>query len=471
MTVLLSTVHKICYDAGVTNKAVITNSITEGPVWKGLLVFFFPILLGTFFQQLYNTIDAVVVGQFLGKQALAAVSGGSAVYVNLLVGFFTGLSSGATIIISQFYGAKRKEELSRSIHTAMALSVWAGIGMSILGALITPWAMKIIATPEDILVPSITYLSIYFAGVLPMFIYNMGAGILRALGDSKSPFIILVAGCVANIILDLVFVAVLHQGVAGAAWATVISQVICMVLIFRKLIHQRDPDCRFYFSKMHFTPHLLRRIVHVGLPNGIQSSLYTISNLIIQSNVNSFGTNMAAAWAAYGRIDSIFWMTVSSFGVAITTYAGQNYGAGKNERIHKATKQGLLIMGGTSVLYTLIFYITGRWIFLLFTRDGEVIAEGMQMLHFLAPFFITYIPVEVLSGSIHGAGETFKPMIITMLGICILRIIWLFTAVPLHNTIIMVVACYPVTWTATSLSFFVYYKRGKWLRARSITNS
>ena len=244
-----------------------------------------------------------------------------------------------------------------------------------------------------------------------------------------------------------------------------------MILTFHKLIHQHNPECRFYFRRMHFTPHLLHRMIRVGLPNGIQSSLYTISNLIIQSNVNSFGTNMAAAWAAYGRIDSIFWMTVSSFGVAITAYAGQNYGAGKRERIHDATKQGLLIMSGASVFYTIFFYITGRWIFLLFTRDTGVITQGMQMLHFLAPFFITYIPVEVLSGSIHGSGETFKPMIITMLGICLLRIIWLFTAVPAHNTIITVIACYPVTWISTSTAFFIYYRKGKWLRAHTVIHA
>lgn len=444
-----------------------SSSITEGPVWKGLLVFFFPILLGTFFQQLYNTVDAVVVGQFIGKEALAAVSGGSAVYVNLLVGFFTGLATGSTILISQFYGAGRKAELSQSIHTGMALSVWAGVAMSVIGFLITPFAMSAIATPADIFTPSVTYLRIYFIGILPMFTYNMGAGILRALGDSRSPFLILVAGCGANIVLDLVCVAVLHQGVAGAAWATVASQALCMVLTFAKLMHQNDADCRFSFRRMKFAPNLLRRMVHVGLPNGIQSSLYTISNLIIQSNVNSFGTDMAAAWAAYGRIDSIFWMTVSSFGVAITAYAGQNYGAGKFGRIHEAAKQGLIIMGGAALFYTVTFYAAGRWIFLLFTRDSSVIAEGMQMLNFLAPFFITYIPVEVLSGAIHGSGETFKPMIITMLGICLLRVVWLLTAVPLCNTIIMVTACYPVTWIATSAAFFIYYRKGKWLRTKA----
>jgi putative MATE family efflux protein len=442
------------------------SSITEGPVWKGLLIFFFPILLGTFFQQLYNTVDAVVVGQFIGKQALAAVSGGSAVYVNLLVGFFIGLSSGATIIISQFYGAHQKSELSLSIHTAMALSVWAGIFMSILGFFITPWAMRIISTPEDIFEPSVSYLRIYFIGVLPMFIYNMGAGILRALGDSRSPFLILVAGCIANIILDLVCVAVLHQGVAGAAWATVASQALCMILTFARLMTQKDADCRFHFRHMRFTARLLSKMVRIGLPNGIQSSLYTISNLIIQSDVNSFGTDMAAAWAAYGRLDSIFWMTVSSFGTAITTYSGQNYGAGKYDRMKKAARQGMYIIGGASLFYTVAFLLTGRWIFLLFTHDESVISEGLSMMRFLAPFFITYVPIEVLSGTIHGSGQTFRPMIITMLGICVLRVAWLFTAVPLHRTITMVIACYPVTWIATSAAFFIYYRKGTWLHTR-----
>jgi putative MATE family efflux protein len=448
----------------IVNKRVeVTNTITNGPVWKGLLLFFFPIMLGTFFQQLYNTVDAVVVGQFVGKEALAAVGGGSAIYANLLVGFFTGLSSGATIIIAQFYGARQEKELSRAIHTAMALSVWAGILFSVAGALLARLAMEIIATPADIFEDSVVYLRIYFIGVLPMFIYNMGAGILRALGDSRSPFYILVAGCGANIVLDLVCVAEFHQGVAGAAWATVFSQAVCMVLIFIRL-RRLQGCCCFSFRQMRFTPHLLSKMVHMGLPNGIQSSLYTVSNLIIQSNVNAFSTDMVAAWAAYGRIDSIFWMTVSSFGIAVTTYAGQNYGAGNIDRVRRATKEGLLMMSAVSVIYGVLFWFTGRYIFLLFTKDVDVISDGMQMLHFLVPFFITYIPIEVMSGTIHGTGETFKPMIITMLGICVLRVIWLFIAVPLCRNIITVVACYPVTWIATSAAFFIYYRRGTWLR-------
>ncbi|MBP3708861.1 MAG: MATE family efflux transporter [Treponema sp.] len=448
------------------NATTISNAILEGPVWRGLLSFFFPIMLGTFFQQLYNTVDAIVVGQFLGKQALVAVSGGSSTYINLLVGFFTGLASGATIIISQFYGAHHERELHRAIHTALALSVWGGVVLTAIGILITPFAMRMISTPADILHPSIVYLRIFFTGVLPMLVYNMGSGILHAFGDSKSPFIILVIGCIANIALDLLCVALFKWGVAGAAWATVISQTVCMILTINKLAHQENRHCQFHITKMRFAPHLLRRMIVVGLPAGVQSSLYTISNLIIQSNINSFGTDTAAAWAAYGRFDSIFWMTASSFGIAITTFAGQNYGARKFKRIKQATREGLLIMSGAALLCTAIFYAVGQYVFLLFTKDEAVIAHGMHMLHVLAPFFIVFVPIEVLSGTIRGAGDTFKPMIITMLGICALRVVWLFTAVPLHNTLATVMACYPLTWIVTSVAFFIYYARGKWLHMR-----
>lgn len=443
---------------------ILYNPITDGPVWKGLLSFFFPILFGTFFQQLYNTVDAIVVGQFIGKEALAAAGGGSAVYINLLVGFFAGLTAGSSVLISQFYGAHRKEELSKSIHTSMALSFWAGIFMAAAGALLTPAAMRIIGTPADIFADSVTYLRIYFIGILPMFVYNMGAAVLRALGDSRSPFYTLVAGCGANIALDLLCVAVLKLGIAGAAWATVFSQTLCMIIILLVMMKQKDEYCRFIIRQMKFEKSILRRMIKLGLPDGVQSSLYTISNLIIQADINAFGTITIAAWAAYGRIDSIFWMTISSFGIAITTYAGQNYGACRYDRMDKATKQGLLMMGGTAVAYTILFWFTGNYIFKLFTKDEQVIEQGMYFLHFLAPFFITYISIEVLSGTIHGAGESLRPMIITMAGICVLRVIWLFTAVPLHNTPLTVVGCYPVTWIATSVVFFIYYKKGRWLK-------
>ena len=403
-----------------------TVSITEGPIWKGLLAFFFPILLGTFFPQLYNTVDAVVVGNFIGKEALAAAGGGTAIYINPPVGFFTGLSAGSTIIISQFFGAGRKRELAAAVRTAIWISVGLGIFMTAVGLILSRPALLVIETPQPVFDDSLLYLRIYFIGLLPMFIYNMGAGVLRA------------------------------------AWATVISQTFCMAVIIKKL--HRNSSFDFRITNIKPETNLLNKMMRLGLPTGIQSSLYTISNLIIQSNVNSFGTDMIAAVAAYGRIDAFFWMTISSFGTAITTFAGQNYGAHLISRIKKGTAEGLLMMSAISVFYTVLFYSTGKYIFRLVPADAAVIEEGMNILRFLSPFFIVYMPIEVLSGTIHGAGDTFRPMIITMLGVCVLRIVWLFAAVPLHRTINTVLACYPVTWITTSIVFIIYYASNAWLK-------
>ena len=443
---------------------VTSVSITEGPVWKGLLAFFFPILLGTFFQQLYNTTDAVIVGRFVGKEALAAVGGGTAVYVNLLVGFFVGLASGATVVIAQFYGARDQRETSRAVHTAAALALLAGAVMTAAGQAASPFAMRAIGTPDELFQASVIYLRIFFCGMIPMFFYNMGAGILRAAGDSKSPFYMLIAGCISNIILDLLFVAVLRMEVAGAAWATVCSQALSAVLIFI-VLHRVKDSYRLTIRELRLTPHLLRKIIGIGFPAGIQSVLYTVSNLIIQTHINAFGTDTIAAWAAFGRMDAIFWMTSSSFGVALTSFCGQNYGAKLYDRLRRAANDGIKMAAGAAIVLTLLFYVTGIYIYKLFTSDTQVIAIGMQILCFLAPFWITYEPIEVYSGVIRSSGASLVPMIITSTGVCMLRLLWLFIAVPLHPTMRMVLACYPVTWTVTSTMFIIYYLSGKWSNA------
>lgn len=330
--------------------------------------------------------------------------------------------------------------------------------MTATGLLLASLALSIIGTPQDIFHDSVLYLQIYFLGIIPMFIYNMAAGILRATGDSISPFVVLVIGCISNIIFDILFVPILNFGIAGAAWATVLSQVICMIIIIFQLY--RNNFFRFSIFKINPSLNLLKKMIKLGLPTGIQASLYTISNLIIQADINTFGTDMIASWAAYGRIDSFFWMTISSFGTAMTTFAGQNYGANQIDRIKKGTTQGLLMMGFTAIAYTIIFNFTGQYIYRLFTNDDTVIKEGMKILRFLSPFFIAYIPIEVLSGTIHGVGDTFRPMIITLLGVCALRLLWLFIAVPFYYTMPIVLACYPVTWITNSIVFFIYYKKG-----------
>lgn len=435
--------------------------LTRGPILRGILRFFIPIMLGTFFQQIYNTVDAIVVGRFVGKEALAAAGGGTAVYVNLLVGFFTGLASGSAIIISHFYGAGRKKDLDNAVHTAIWISLIMGAVMTGVGILSAPFALKIIGTPDSIFSASDAYLRIYFSGIIPMFIYNMGAGILRATGDSKSPLTILIIGAAINVVLDLVFVYVLSLGVRGAAGATVICQLICSIMILARM--RRDKNFLFRVKNIKTTPHIMYKMIRLGLPAGIQSSLYTVSNLLIQSNINSFGTDVIAAWAAYGRIDGFFWMTANSFGQALTTFSGQNFGAGNIERIKRGNFKSLVLMFCTAIFFAVLLNLTGPSLYTLFTADESVIKEGMSMLRYLSLFFVLYVPIEVFSGTIHGAGDAFRPMIITMLGVCFLRILWLFTAVPIHRSVVMVMSCYPVTWGVTSLAFIIYYNSGKWL--------
>ncbi len=437
--------------------------ITEGPIWKGLLSFFFPILVGTLFMQLYNTVDAVIVGRFVGKEALAAVGGATAVYLNLLIGFFVGLTAGAGVIVSQFIGADRQREIGRSVHTALMMALVGGIILTFCGLLFSPWVLRITKTPDEIFASSLQYLRIYFVSMIPMFIYNMGSSIMRAAGDSKSPLYILIAAVILNIFLDLLFVVAFGWKVAGVAWATVASQTVSMILI---LFWLEKSNTSIYFSprELAFTPHILVQMLRLGLPAGIQSTFYSLSNLIIQSAINSFGTTTIAAWAAYGKIDAIFWTIMTALGGAVTTFAGQNYGARKYERIRLTMKETMLISIAFTIFSGILFWFTGSSIFTIFTKDSDVISEGMKMLHFLVPVWITYISIEILAGVVRGAGASFVPMIITLFGVCALRVVWLFTAVPLHKTIYMVLASYPITWVVTSVAFWIYYASGKWLK-------
>ena len=433
-----------------------TTAITEGVIWQQLLLFFFPILFGTFFQQLYNTADAIIVGRFLGKEALSAVGGGTGTVVNLLIGFFTGLSSGGTVIISQFYGAKQSRDVNRAVHTTIALSIAGGLVITVLGVFYAPWMLRLLGTPDEILTLAVSYTRIFFLGILPTIVYNMGAGILRAVGDSRRPFYFLIAGTIINIILDFVFIAVFKWGVEGAATATIASQFITMVLVCRALM--KSYDCyRLVLKEIRFDAPILKRIIQLGIPTGLQSIMYTVSNLIIQANVNSFGTNTIAAWAAWGKIDSLFWMTINSFGIAVTTFAGQNFGAKKLDRVRKGTRQCFAIAAIATVLLVSVFMLFGRFFYKLFTTDETVIEEGLKILYFMAPLFITYIGIEVFSGTLRGSGKTLVPTLFTCGGVCILRIVWLSVAVPLNPVFYTVCAAYPISWVLTTILFFIYY--------------
>lgn len=436
-----------------------SNNITQGTIWKQLLGFFFPILLGTFFQQLYNTVDAVIVGNFLGKEALAAVGGGTSTVINLLIGFFTGLASGATVVISQYYGAQNEDRVHSSIHNAFALSIVCGILISIAGYCTAEPLLRLIATPEDIMPLALSYIHIYFAGGLVTVMYNMGAGIFRAFGDSKSPLYFLIAGCLLNIVLDILFVGPFKMGVEGAAYATVLSQVLSLILVIIVLRKKQD-CCRLIYKDIKFDKYMLKKTIYIGLPAGIQAVLYTVSNLIIQASINGFGTNAAAAWAAYSKLDSLYWMTISAFGIAITTFVGQNYGAGLMERSKKGVRTCLRMSLVATLLIEAVYLSFSRYGFMLFSSDNDVIDIGVGILNCIAPFYFTYILIEILSGAIRGTGKALMPTIFTVFGICILRVVWLQIVPPIYGTLNSVMACYPATWIVTSLAFLLYYLFG-----------
>ena len=437
-------------------KVVKGNRITEGSIFGQLLLFFFPILFGTFFQQLYNTADAMVVGRFVGKQALAAVGGSTSTLINLLVGFFVGLSSGATVVISQFYGARKADKVHWAVHTSIAFSGIGGIIFMIVGLVGSPWALEAMKTPEDVMGHAVVYIRIYFLGIIVNLVYNMGAGILRAVGDSRRPLYFLIASCFTNIILDVLLVAVLGMGVAGAALATITSQLLSAVLVVLALM-KTDDMYKLEWKKVRIDQRMLQRIVRIGIPAGMQSVMYNISNVIIQAGVNTLGTDNVTAWATYGKVDGLYWMMINALGISVTTFVGQNFGAGRLDRVRKGAGACMVIGVALTASVGVVLYNGGHLLVELFTTDQQVQAISMDLLHFMVPTFITYIAIEILSGTLRGVGDAWMPLIITGIGVCAVRVLWIMFVLPHYHTIIGAAFCYPLTWSLTTVAFVIYY--------------
>lgn len=431
------------------------NKITNGNITQRLLSFFFPIMIGSFFQQLYNTVDSVVVGNYVSSDALRAV-GGTSHIVNLLVGFFVGLASGATVVISQYYGASDKNGIKKATHTAMALRIWGGLIMTIIGVAISRFALIKINIRPEILDMSDSYLKIYFLGMIPSMIYNVGSGILRAVGDSKRPQNYLIITCIINIILDLAFVVGLQMGVVGVAVATIISQIISAALIIKALTKTSD-IYKVNVKEIKFDKNNLSRIVEIGLPAGGQSVLYSMSNLVISSAVNSFGANTTRAWSAISKVEAIIWMILTAFGTSVITFVGQNYGAGKKDRVRKSVKIGLVLTASVVAFFSALLYVFCPVFIKLFTQNTEVIDIGVSVLRIYAPFYALYSFTEVLSGAVKGSGEGLMPMIITVFTVCIMRLVWIWTVVPHFCTIQTVALSYPITWALSSFVLILYY--------------
>lgn len=440
------------------------NSILTGSIYKNILMFFFPILLGSFLQQLYSTADALIVGRYVNKEALAAI-GATSYLINILIGFFVGLSAGAAIIISQLYGAKDIHKLSAAVHTSIALSIVSGVVIMIAGIALSPIMLSAMNTPADIIEPSTIYLRVYFLGSIPVLIYNMGSSILRAVGDSKSPLYVLIVCTIVNIVLDIVFVAFLGMGIFGAALATLLSQLISAIIVVIMLM--RAELCyKLDLRKIGFQKNVLVEMLKVGLPTGFQAVLYYFSNIIVQSSVNNFGTDTVAAWTAFTRIDNFYWMVIGAFGVSVTTFVGQNFGAGNFDRIKKSVRITYVFTAASAIFLSAVFYIWCEPLLALFTNEAVVINEGVYMFRHYCQYYIFFVGIEVLSGAIRATGDSFIPTVITAIGICGLRMLWIFIAVPASPLISTILFVYPATWFLTSFVFTIYYLHGGWLRKR-----
>ena len=439
------------------------QGITEGVIWKQLLAFFFPILLGTLFQQLYNTADAVIVGKFVGKEALAAVGGATSTIINLFVNLFVGISSGATVTIARFYGSRDFDHVQEAVHTSAALALWGGAIMTVLGYFTSPVILRWMGTPEDVMGYAVTYIRVYFLGMLASSIYNIGSGILRAMGDTRRPLYFLIAACGTNIVLDLFLVVKMGMGVLGAAIATLISQIISAVLIAVSLT-KTDEIHKIYIKQIRMSSFVARSILRVGLPAGIQSNMYAISNMTIQSCINSFGTDVMAAWTAFGKLDSFVWLILGAYGVSVTTFVGQNFGAQRYDRVRKSVRISFLMALGTCLVSSLFICTAGPTAMRIFTDDVQVLEIASYLMMFYSPFYAAYVCIEIFSGAIRGTGNSFIPMVMVCCGVCLFRVLWILFILPFHRTLAMVVISYPISWVFTSALFAVYYLHGGWMR-------
>lgn len=432
------------------------NPLVEGVIWKQMLAFFFPILLGTFFQQMYNTADALIVGRILGESALAAVGGSAGIITMTVVGFFMGLTSGASIIAAQMLGAKDRDSVNDSIHTIYAFSLISGALLAVAGILLTEQMLFWLNTPEGLMESSIEYLWIYFGGLIFVLIYNTGASILRSLGDAKHPFWYLIICCVLNVVLDYVLIVYFHMGIAGAAAATVFSQAISAVLVTIRLLRFSEV-CDFRLKKIRIKGSMLKRELLLGLPGGIQSAMYCISGLITTAALNGFGETVVASWTAYSKFDALFWMISGAMGVTITTFVGQNFGAGKTERIHKGVKLMNWAYVFVAVFSSILFLALRVPLFRIFVGSEEAITIGCRMLILITPFYILNIFIENYSGALRGMGDTVAPMMISIFGVCVFRIIYLGIFMPIYQSVDVLCIMYPVSWALTNLMYWIYY--------------
>lgn len=434
--------------------------MTDGVIWKQLIAFAVPLLIGNLFQQLYNTVDSIIVGNFVSTQALAAV-GSTGPVINMLVGFFSGLATGAGVIISQYFGAKRGDLLHKAVHTTFVMTIFLGILFTFIGVAMTPAMLRFMSTPDDVMDSSTAYLRIYFGGIMGLMLYNMGAGVLRAVGDSTRPLYFLILSSITNVILDLVFVIVFKMGIAGVALATIVSQFISAALILWVLA-KTDGDYRLRLKELKMDWAILKKIVRVGLPAGIQMAITSFSNVFVQSYINAFGSACMAGWTTYSKLDQFILLPMQSLSLSATTFVGQNLGAGKLSRAKKGTRVSLALSMSITAVLTIFLLIFSRQFLLLFSQDENVIYYGGIFIRYLSPFYIVCCANQIFAGSLRGAGDATGPMLIMLCSFVLFRQVYLFIGTRFINSIIFVGLGYPAGWVLCSLCMAIHYFRGKW---------
>lgn len=431
--------------------------MTEGKISKSIIYFAFPIFLGNLFQQLYNIVDSLVVGNVLGKEALAAVSStGSLIF--LIVGFINGIFVGAGVTIARYFGANNKEKLSLAVHTTIAFGFIAGIIVTILGVGFSPHLLRLMGTPPDVYAEAVTYLRIYFLGGIGIVMYNACMGVFQAIGDSKHPLYYLIVAAITNIILDILFVAVFNFGVGGAAFATIISQFISAILGFIKLTRV-DGDYKLYIKKIKINTSMLKQLLKMGLPTGVQNSVIAFANVIVQSNINAFGSIAMAGSGAYTKLEGFGFMPITSFSVALTTFIGQNLGAKKYDRVKKGARFGVIAGVSLAEIIGILIWIFAPTLISFFNSQPEVIEQGVLRARVICLFYFLLAFTHCLSGILRGAGKTNIPMIVMLVSWCIIRISYITITVKIIPDIRVVYWAYPITWTISSLAFLIYYKK------------
>ena len=436
------------------------GDLTGGSIGKSLMLFFLPIAAGTWLQQFYNAADAAIVGRYVGSEALAAVGGSVATILNLFIGFFVALSSGASVVISHIFGAKDdRDELGSATGTAAAFSLLFGLGCSIVCFILAPQMLKIMKTPAETMDDALIYLRICFAAMAVVLLLNTESAILRAVGDSKKPFIFMLVCSLLNIALDLVFVKRLGWGVKGAALATVISQCVNCLLLTITLLVTKQPY-RLELKKIRLHRAMFARMMRIGLPSGLEASMYSVSNIVMQVAVNALGTVVVASWSLAGKLDGFYWATAQAANAAVMSFVGQNYGAGRMDRVQGSVKKGLRIFMLMTVIMSAAIIAIAPTALRIFTEDEAVLSTTHTVILYFVPFYFIWTAIEVLSGTLRGCGDT-KPVLITGIGICCFRVLWVLIAYRLFPTLLCVSISYIISWSLTLAAMAVYYRRSR----------